>query len=154
MNVSGLELVAQHKIDTNRELKIAGAINLILGLSGGILSFQSLSKSVLSHKIGKPGRLTTLIDAGVFMIVPLFGISHLAYFPKAILGGLLLFLGLSLLIKWVYVAWSKLSKFDYSVVQLIWIVSSTIGFLQGVTLGWLLVVLCVMFRSKRFFCFH
>jgi sulfate permease, SulP family len=149
MNVSGLALVTQKDINANRELKVAGVSNLLLGLLGGVLSFQSLSKSVLSYKMGNPHRLTTLIDAGVIMAVPLMGTSLLAYFPKPVLGGLLVFLGLSLLLEWVLTAWFKLSKIDYFIVQLIWIVSVAVGFLQGLTLGWLLAALLVPLSAKR-----
>lgn len=149
MNVSGLELVTRRAIDPNQELKVAGATNLLLGLSGGILSFQSLSKSVLSHKLGNRDRFPTLIDSSVFIILPLLGSSLLCYVPKPVLGGLLLFLGLSLLLEWVYAAWFKLARVDYLIVQLIWIVSSTIGFLQGLTLGWLLAGVLLLFNSKR-----
>jgi sulfate permease, SulP family len=149
MNVSGLELVTRRSIDPNQELKVAGVTNLLLGLSGGILSFQSLSKSVLSHKLGNCDRFPTLIDSGLCIILPLLGSSFLGYFPKPILGGLLLFLGLSLLLEWVYAAWFKLSRADYGIVQLIWMTSGTIGFLQGLTLGWLLAGGLLLWRSKR-----
>ncbi|WP_219904765.1 SulP family inorganic anion transporter [Stenomitos frigidus] len=149
MNVSGLELVTKRPIDLNQELKVAGATNLLLGLSGGILSFQSLSKSVLSHKLGNRDRFPTLADSGLCIILPLLGSSFLCYFPKPVLGGLLLFLGLSLLLEWVYAAWFKLSRVDYGIVQLIWMTSSTIGFLQGLTLGWLLAGGLLLFNSKR-----
>lgn len=149
MNVGGLALVTQQNINANRELKVAGIANLLLGLSGGVLSFQSLSKSVLSHKLGKPRRLTTLIDASVIMIVPLLGTSLLGFFPKPVLGGLLMFLGLSLLLEWVYAAWFNLAKIDYFIVQFIWLVSATVGFLQGLTLGWLLAAVLLPLWVKR-----
>lgn len=149
MNVGGLALVTQQNINANRELKVAGIANLLLGLSGGVLSFQSLSKSVLSYRIGNPRRLTTLIDASVILIVPLMGTSLLGFFPKPVLGGLLMFLGLSLLLEWVYTAWFNLSKIDYFIVQLIWIVSATVGFLQGLTLGWLFAAVLFPLWVKR-----
>lgn len=149
MNVTGLELVTQRPINPDQEMKIAGATNVLLGLLGGILSFQSLSKSVLSHKLGNRDRLPTLIDSGMFILLPLLGSSLLGYFPKPILGGLLLFLGVSLLLEWVYAAWFKLSRVDYCIVQIIWIVSGTVGFIQGLTVGWLLAGVLVFFNSKR-----
>lgn len=139
MNVGSLKLVTQQEIDTNRELTIAGMSNLAIGLCGGILSFHSLSKSMLAHKLGS-NRLATLIDAGVFLIVATLGVSLLSYFPKPVLGGLLLFLGLSLLIEWVVTAWFKLALRDYLVVQVVLVVSATVGFLQGLTVGWMAAI--------------
>jgi SulP family sulfate permease len=146
MNVSSMELMSQRSIDTNQELKVAGVANLAIGLWGGILSYHSLSKSVLAHKLGSQGRLPPLIDSTIFILVPLLGSSLLGFFPKPVLGGLLLFLGLSLLLDWVINAWFKFSRWDYCIVQLIWIVSSTVGFLQGLSLGWALAVGLIILR--------
>ncbi|MBW4519879.1 MAG: hypothetical protein KME16_09305 [Scytolyngbya sp. HA4215-MV1] len=147
MNVSSMELMSQRSINPNRELQVAGIANLAIGVWGGILSYPSLSKFVLAHKLGSRGRLTPLIDSTVFILVPVLGSSLLGYFPKPVLGGLLLFLGLSLLLEWVYAAWFKLSRWDYLVVQLIWITSGLVGFLQGLAMGWLLA-LCLLLLSQ------
>lgn len=148
MNVGSLKLVTHQQIDPNRELTIAGMSNLAIGLCGGILSFHSLSKSMLAHKLGS-NRLATLIDAGVFLVVATLGASLLSYCPKPVLGGLLLFLGLSLLIEWVVTAWFKLSLPDYLVVQVVLVVSATVVFLQGLTLGWMVAIGWVAIDSVR-----
>ncbi|MBD3886813.1 hypothetical protein IFO70_34820 [Phormidium tenue FACHB-886] len=48
-------------IDPNRELTAAGLENLAIELFGGMLSYPSLSKSVLAHKLGSKGQLTTVM---------------------------------------------------------------------------------------------
>ncbi len=149
LNLTGLELVAGQEMDVNRELKLAGATNIILGLSGGILSYHSLSKSILAHKMGAKNRIVGLVEAGVFFIFPWLAISLVSYVPKVILGGLLLFLGLSLLVEWVYLAWFRLAKADYLVVQVILVVSATIGFLQGLIVGWLMAIALLVIAYKR-----
>lgn len=149
LNISGLELVADREIDVNRELKVAGIANLAIGLGGGIVSYHSLSKSVLARQMGSTRRLTTLITAIVFIGFPLLGASLLSYFPKSILAGLLIFLGLSLLMEWVYEAWFKLSKPDYFIVQLILVVSGTVGFFQGLILGWALAIVLFVITYSR-----
>jgi sulfate permease, SulP family len=151
MNIGGIELVANREIDSNRELKVAGIANLLVGLAGGILSFHSLSKSVLAYKMGSRTRLATLVGAVVFVGVPLLGSPLLTHFPKPVLGGLLLFLGLSLMGEWVYTAWFKLPKADFWIVQLIWVVSSIVGFLQGLILGWLVAVVLFMHQYSRLY---
>lgn len=149
LNISGLELVADREIDINRELKVAGIANLAIGLGGGIVSYHSLSKSVLAQKMGSRSRLTTLVTAIVFVGCPVLGASLLAYFPKSVLGGLLLFLGLSLLMEWLYEAWFKLPRTDYLIVQLILVVSGTVGFLQGLMLGWVVAVVLFVITDSR-----
>jgi sulfate permease, SulP family len=151
MKVTGLELLVDREIDMNRELKVAGLANFVTGLGGGILSYHALSDSMLSYKMGGKTRLSTLAGAAVFIVVPLLGASFLAYFPKPILGGMLLFLGFALLLEWVYDAWFKLSKADYAIVQLISVVSVVIGFLQGLTVGWLLAGILFVIRYSRLY---
>ena len=148
MNVKGMEVVLAHKIDINHELKVAGGANIFVGLGGGILSFQSFGRSVLSHKMGGRSRLAALIGAATFIVLPLLFSSWLTYFPTTLLGGLLLYLGLSALYEWVYRARQKLSMFDYVMVQLIWLVSAVVGFLQGLALGWAIALGLLLFHRK------
>lgn len=149
LNVSGLEPVVNREIDVNRELKVAGIANIAIGLGGGILSYHSLSKSVLAHKMGSTSRFATLVTAVVFASFPLFGFSLLSYFPRSILGGLLLFLGLSLLSEWTYEAWFNLPKTDYWIVQLILVVSGAVGFLQGLIVGWIVAAVLFIVTYSR-----
>jgi SulP family sulfate permease len=149
MNVRGMAMVAKRDINTHHELKVAGLVNMLVGCSGGILSFHSLNKSVLAYKMGSRSRLSTLIGAAMFVLLPILGTPLLNYFPKPILGGLLLYLGLSLMVEWVYKAWNKLPKMHYSIVQAIWIVSGIFGFLQGLALGWGLAIVLFFFSGTR-----
>lgn len=136
MNVKGMEMVMEQDIDFNHELKVAGSSNILLGMGGGILSFHSMGSSMLMHRLGGRSRWVTVIGAATFILLPLLFSSWLTYFPTSILGGLLLYLGLSCLYEWVYNARKKLSLVDYCIVQLIWVVSGIVGFLQALALGW------------------
>lgn len=149
MKVTGLELLVDRQVDMNQELKSAGLANLVTGLAGGILSYHALSDSMLAYKMGGKTRLSALAGAAVFLAVPLLGATFLSYFPKPVLGGMLLFLGFALLGEWVYDAWFKLSKADYAIVQLIGLVSVMVGFLQGLTVGWLMAALLFVIRYSR-----
>ncbi|MEL7144476.1 MAG: SulP family inorganic anion transporter [Cyanobacteria bacterium J06573_11] len=136
MNVKGLEMVMAEEIDFNYELKVAGSANVLLGMGGGILSFHSMGGSMLMHRLGGRSRWVTVIGAATFILLPLLFSPWLTYFPTSILGGLLLFLGLSCMYEWVCRARKKLNRVDYCIVQLIWVVSGIVGFLQALALGW------------------
>jgi len=62
------------------------------------------------------------------------GEKLLYYVPPSVLGGLLLYLGLSLLVEWLYDAWFKLSHLDYALIGTIVLVGARFGFLEGS--GW------------------
>jgi len=136
-------------VDLNHELRAAGLANLLSGLGGGMVGYHALSLSTLSHRIGARGRLPGLI-AGALALVMLFAGSALfAFFPKPILGGLLIFLGLDFLVEWVVVAWHKLSPAEYAVVLLILVVIAATNFLIGVGVGLAaMIVLFVLSYSR------
>jgi SulP family sulfate permease len=149
LNASGLELAAQQDIDLDRELRSAGVANCIAGLVGSPVGFHTLSESALSHKLGADSRLVGLV-AGTLCGVMLFaGGSLVSFFPKLVVGGLLLFLGLAFLVEWVYDAWFKLSRAEYLIVLLITLTMALVGVLQGVGLGLVLAVILFVVDYSR-----
>jgi len=150
LNVSGIELSAQRDIDLNQELQACGKANLLVGLGGGIISFHALGLSVLScAKIKANSRLVGVLAACVCLITLLLGETIVTLFPKFVLGGVALFLGLSFLVEWIYDAWFKLPKTDYGIVILILLVIATIGFLQGVGVGIVVAVALFVISASR-----
>jgi SulP family sulfate permease len=135
LNASGLELAAEKDMDLNHELRAAGAGNLFAGFFAGFVGFQQLSMSAINLKLGAKTRLTGLIAAGVCLLALIAGTSFVSLMPKFILGGLLLFLGLSFIYEWVYQTWFTLPRADYFVIVLILFVIATVGFLEGVAIG-------------------
>lgn len=144
MNVKGLEVVTAQEIDFNHELKVAGSANVLLGMGGGILSFHSMGGSILMHTMGGRTRWVTVIGAATFVLLPVLFSPWLTYFPTSILGGLLLYLGLSCLQEWAWRARKKMTTVDYFIVQLIWVVSGIVGFLQALALGWAIAAVLVL----------
>ncbi|UCC87923.1 MAG: SLC26A/SulP transporter family protein [Anaerolineales bacterium] len=149
LNASGLELVVRRDIDLNRELQAAGIGNLTSGLGGGLVGFHLLSESALSYKIGGRGRLVGLVSAAVCGLMLLLGTSLLSLFPKLLLGGMLMVLGLSFLIEWIYRAWFKFSRIDYLIIITILVVIAAVGFLEGVGLGIMLAVVLFVVNYSR-----
>jgi len=145
----GLELVTGRQIELNRELKAAGIANIASGFGGGMVGYQTVSDSTLAYRMGARSRLVGLCTAGLCAIVLIDGASFLSLFPKPVLGGLLLFLGLSFLADWMYDGWFKLSKPDYFLVLLILLIIGTVGFLQGVGVGFLVAMILFVFEYSR-----
>jgi SulP family sulfate permease len=141
LNTSGIELAVNRDLDLNRELRAAGVGNVIAGLGGGMVGFQSPSLSTLAYRAGA-GRAVGLVAAGACALA-LFGGSSLSLLPRVVVGGLLLFLGLSFLLEWIYRGWFRLPRADYVVVLLIVAVIAVFGFLPGVGVG--LVVAVTLF---------
>jgi SulP family sulfate permease len=135
LNASALEISSEHDIDLDQELRTTGVANLVAGLGGGMVGYHSLSVSTLVLSMRAQSRLTGLIVVATCALTLVAGTSVLALFPKPVLGGLLMFLGLSFLVNWVYDARARLPRSDYLVVLLILVTVGTVGYLEGVAIG-------------------
>ena len=134
-NSSGIELATKREINFNRELAAAGAANMIASFGGGIMGYHSASLSSLPYKMGAQNRLTGMIAASVFGGVLFYGASQLSLIPKFLIGGLLIYLGLTFLVRWVFESLSLLPKTEYAILLIILIVIISLGLLQGVLVG-------------------
>lgn len=149
LNASGLELVVKEEVDLNRELRSVGSANIISGLAGGIVGFHSLSLSALGHSMGARSRMVGFVSAVLCGTIVFFGGSLLSYFPRPLMGGVLLFLGFSFLYEWLYTVWFRLPKLDCILILLILVVIGTFGFLEGVGVGMLVAIVIFVFRYSN-----
>jgi sulfate permease, SulP family len=136
---SGIELATEQDIDLNQELRSIGLGCLISGLLGGTVGSHGVT-TVLVHKMGAQSRLVGLITALVYLVVLWAGISIVSFFPKPVLGGLLLYLSLDLMVTWLYDSWFKLPRIDYAIVLLISAIIVGFGFVKGVALGLVIAI--------------
>jgi SulP family sulfate permease len=143
LNATAVEIATQSDSDLNRELRANGLANLVAGLAGGLVGYLSLSRSLLNHTAHARTRLAG-VTAGLFCgAVLLSGGSVVAAFPRPVVGGLLLYLGLGLLLEWLYAAWFRLSRTDYFLVVAILAIIALTGFIEGVAAG--VVIACFVF---------
>lgn len=141
LNASGLEVLFGKDTDLNKELRAAGMGNLVAGLGAGHVGFQQLSGSAIALGLKGASRWTGLIAAMVGVLFLLFGSKALYLFPKGLLGGLVVLVGLSFLYEWLVEAWSRLPRQDYAIIVIIVLTTAVIGFLEAVILGLLIAVI-------------
>jgi sulfate permease, SulP family len=141
VNASGIELIVDRETDVNRELRVAGLANMVGASGAGIVGFHALSLTALARRTGATSRLVGLVAAAVCLVALAFGARALSLFPRPILGGMVVFLGLSFLVEWVIEAPRRLLRRDYAVVLLILLAVAFLGFLQGVVVGLLMATL-------------
>jgi SulP family sulfate permease len=82
--------------------------------------------------------------------VLVMGPAFLAYFPKPILGSLLLFLGLDLLWQWLIKAWFKFFLVDYLIIIATLVTIGIFGLMPGILLGIGLASLQFLYGCSRF----
>ena len=135
LNASALEVTVKQDIDLNRELQSAGWANLVGGLGGSPVGYQTLGMSSLAHRLGAKSRLANLISATLCGLALFFGASVISFFPKPVLGGMLFYLGLSFLVDWLIDARKSLPLLDYLLVWVILFIIASVGFLEGIAAG-------------------
>jgi sulfate permease, SulP family len=135
LNSSGLEFATKRDIDINRELRAAGLANLVAGALGGAPGFQAMSASALGHMMGVNSRLIGILSAGVCLVALFAGTTALSYVPRMLVGSLLLIMGISFLLEWLYRGWFRLPRGDYLIMLTIVGVTGLFGYMYGVATG-------------------
>lgn len=149
LNASALEVTVKKDIDLNRELQSAGWANLLGGLGGSSVGYQALGMSALAHRLGAKSRLVNLISALLCGAALFFGASLISFFPKPVLGGMLLYLGLAFLVEWLIDARKSLPLLDYILVWVILAIIATVGFLEGVAAGIFIAAILFVISYSR-----
>jgi SulP family sulfate permease len=149
LTVSALELLSGRDIDINHELRITGMANLAAGVSGGMVGFHSLSISNLSLKLGANSRLTGIVAAITTALALYLGTELIGFLPRFVIGGLLLFLGISFLSKWLIGSWGRLPLGEFLLIPLILVTIAVVGFIEGLFLGLLAALIQFVLKYSR-----
>jgi SulP family sulfate permease len=139
-NVSGTEVVLHRDLDTNRELRDAGMLNVVTGALGGIPGYHALSLTALAERMSVDARVAGLIAAAVPLAGVILGASVIELIPRMIVGGVLVFLGLAFMVDWVWDKRKVLPPLEYGVVLVILAVIIGRAYLPGVVVGLVLAV--------------
>jgi SulP family sulfate permease len=142
-NVNATEVVLDRDLDTNRELRDAGVLNVVSGALGGIPGYHALSLTALAARMSVDARTAGLVAAAVPLAAIVFGASVIALIPRMVVGGVLVFLGLAFIVEWVWDKRKVLPRVEYLIVVVILAGIILKGFLPGVVLG--LVMAVVLF---------
>ena len=149
LNYTALESLVEEDIDLDKELRSTGYSNVIAGVAGAPTGFMRLSHSTISHSIGARSRLSSFIVAVLCTLTLIFGAEALSVFPKLVLGGLLLNVGLVFFGEWLLDTWSKLPRADYLTILFILVVIANMGFLIGVLVGLFLSVIFFIINYSK-----
>ena len=149
LNISGSEVLLDRDLETNDELQAAGMLNVVSGALGGVPAYHALSLTALADRMKVDARAAGLIAAAIPLAAILFGASVVGLIPRAIVGGVLVFLGLSFIVEWTWDKRHVLPRLEYWVVWVILIGVIVWGFRVGVVLGLVLAVVLFAFSYGR-----
>lgn len=136
---SSLEVAFDTRADFNQDLKALGMGNVFLGLMGGLVGGISISRSLLNREAGAVSRFSGVVKGVLCVLAMLAGGPVIALIPKAVLGGILMYIGMGMLNAWLVDGRRRLARNDYLVVLCMMLLTMAVGYLPAVVLG---VVVC------------
>lgn len=142
-NTTGLEVATHREANLERELNVTGVADIVSGVLGGFGGCISMTRSSLSIIGGATGRLAGLTVAAVAGLMLVLDPVLLKFVPKFVLGGVLIYLGIDQLHRWIVVSRKRLSVTEYISLIAIIVIIVEWGFVPGVLIG--LIIGCATF---------
>ncbi|TWI68909.1 SulP family sulfate permease [Desulfobotulus alkaliphilus] len=149
LNANGIELASRQDMDINRELVVNGSGNMLAAFAGAPAGYNAISLSMLGFKTGAYTRLVGLTAALLLTCAIFFGGQVLSVFPKGLLGGFLMLLGISFLSDFIVDIRSRMPFADYTVVLSVFVTIGIFGYLEGVLFGLLATLVLFVIRFSR-----
>jgi SulP family sulfate permease len=143
LNITGIEFALRTEANLERELNALGLANLLSAAFGGYATCTSVSRTTLNYAAGARTRISGLTTAVILAALLLVGQDFLIFVPKFVLGGLLIYFGLSLVTRWLFESASRLSPIEYLSLLAITLIIVQWGFVAGVLIG--IVIGCATF---------
>lgn len=132
---TSLEVAWDERADLNQDLRVLGPGNVAAAFAGALTGGLSISRSVLNRAAGAAGRGSNLALAVVCALVMLWGGPVVGLVPRALLGGLLVHLGIGMLKAWLWDARARLAPAERATVVAMVAVTAVAGFLPAVCVG-------------------
>lgn len=149
LNLGGLEDVIDAEIEVDHEVQLSGVANLVSAFGGGLVGYHLLGDTALARQMGVRSRAVPLAVSVIAFVAFAFGYELVALVPRAVAGGVLVGLGLSLLVRWATASLTRMNRQDRFVSTLILAVIATVGILTGVGVGLLVAAAIFIFRYSR-----
>src|SRR5262245_18069427 len=147
LNAAGLELATQREVD--RELRASGLASRVSGLGGGMVGYLSVSRSLLNARAGATSRAAGVWTAALCAGIALFCMPLLFYFPRPVLAGLLIYLGVALLREWVWDTFFRLPFREHALIVAILVLIAAQGIITGVVFGLLVASFFFAYSYSR-----
>jgi sulfate permease, SulP family len=142
LDVSGLEVARQKSADLDTEFRTNGIANLLASLVGGLAGSLSMNGCLLLDESGAVTRWSGVVVAIACAVVLLAGADIGSVVPKAILGGMLAYLGVAIIAELVRMP-AQRSLTDAGLATAMMLAIVNFGYFMGVVLG--VIGACLMF---------
>jgi sulfate permease, SulP family len=147
--VHAFEHESSTEVDVNRELRVAGVAGIAAGAAGGLPGYLYFSDSALVLRISGPRRGAALIAALTSAGVLLMGATVLGLVPRAVVGGVIIGIGLAFVIEWLWDARRSLGRVDHALVTVIALATVVAGFLAAIAAGVIIAIGLFVVRYSK-----
>jgi len=135
LNATGLELALTRDLDLEKDLRATGIANIAGALGGGMPGYQMIPGTLLGQRMGLRSVLPGLSAAAGCLLIFIYGATLLSALPAGLFVAVIAYLGLDLLITWLWIRRRQFTLTDYALVLLILAVAATIGFFEALGIG-------------------
>jgi sulfate permease, SulP family len=142
LDVSSLEVARQKSSDLDQEFRSNGLANLLASVLGGFGGSLSMNGCLLLDESGATTRWAGAIVGVVCAFILFSGADVGSVVPKAILGGMLVYLGAVIIIE-LWEAPAQSSWMEWALTGVMTLVIINFGYFMGVVLG--VIGACLMF---------
>lgn len=149
LNTTAIELDRNDDVDLSRDLRSEGIGNVVSGFLGGLAGFKAVGPSLLATRLGVDSRWVGVVSAATVLAVLFFGSRLLDIFPTVVLGGLLIWVGGSFLIQWLFVEARRIGRWDLAIVLLIFVTIVAFGFGVGIVAGLIAAALLFIYQYSQ-----
>jgi len=142
LDVSSLEVARQKTADLDQEFRSNGLANLLASVLGGFGGSLSMNACVLLDESGATTRWAGAIVGLVSAFILFSGVDVGSIVPKAILGGMLAYLGAVIIFE-LWEAPAQSSWMEWALTGVMTLVIINFGYFMGVVVG--VIGACLMF---------
>lgn len=147
--LGALDFNLKKEIDLNNELRITGINNVLIGFAGGLVGYTGFMMTMINNQLKSTTRAPGILSAMFTLTILLAGINLIAYIPKTVVFGMLLFIGIRILKTWSYDIKHEFYSSDYLTVSIILIMVLSFGLLVGVVVGVLVSFVLIIINYSQ-----
>jgi len=149
LNTTAIELKRNEDVNLGRDLRAEGVGNVFSALLGGLPGFKSVAPTLIADHLGANSRWVGLVAAATLLGVLALGNHVLDIFPTFVFGGILIWLGGSLMLEWLVLQSRQIGRWDVAIIVLIFITIVAYGFDVGLLAGLIAAVLLFIYQYSR-----
>ena len=122
-------------LDFNTELQTVGVSNLVSGMLGGFTGSYIFTPTLLVMRVDSERRMIPIVVAVLSATVFLVPVSVVSVFPKFFFGAILTFIGVDLMVAWLWAARTLVRPVEHLIVLASFVAINALNLEYGMLIG-------------------